>query len=140
MEKIDVVNLIRQKFNEKGNLLRIPLLKGDNTFEAQCTEEGLYVDNLGNSPFLPWSVFTETVNLLQGCGGYAVRGAAQAARLGDDALPFDSVEGHIASKVYGKQRGDSVFRRITPVACVLIWAEICRPEPGKLVLNYEYIS
>ena len=67
MVKVDVVNLIKQKFNEKGNPARIPLLKGGNTFEARCTDEGLYVDNLGNSPFLPWSVYVNNVQLKLSC-------------------------------------------------------------------------
>ena len=55
-------------------------------------------------------------------------------KLGDNGLSLDSVEGHIAATVYRQQVGDSVFRRITPVACILIWAGVCRHSPGELVL------
>ena len=46
-----------------------------------------------------------------------------------------SAEGHIALVVYGKQPSNSVFRRITPIACILIWAGICADAPGELILR-----
>ena len=48
---------------------------------------------------------------------------------------MDSVEGHIAHVVYGKQLGDRVLRRIAPVSGILIWAGICESAPGELVLR-----
>ena len=50
-------------------------------------------------------------------------------------LKLEAVEGHIASVVYGKQTGDSVFRRVTPIACIIEWAGICHSEPVKLILR-----
>jgi hypothetical protein len=44
-----------------------------------------------------------------------------SAKLGESNLPIDSIEGHIANVIYGKKLGDSVFRRITPISCILIW-------------------
>ena len=67
--------------------------------------------------------------------GTAMRGDAMNAKLGDEGLPLDSVEGHIAHVVYGKKIGDSVFRRITPIACILVWSGICESKPMKLVLT-----
>lgn len=58
-------------------------------------------------------------------------------KLGETGLPIDSVEGRIAFKVYGKQLGQSVFRRITPIACILIWAGLCVNQSGKLILLNE---
>jgi hypothetical protein len=55
-------------------------------------------------------------------------------RLGEPGLPLESVEGHIAHTIYGRPMGAFIFRRIVPVACTLIWANICRHEPGYLVL------
>lgn len=132
-----VIRTIKRKFEEAGGKTVIPLLrpKGDKTtFEAKCTSEGINVDNLGNQPFLPWSVFTETILLLKKNDGRAIKGNATKYRLGSEELPLDSVEGNIASKIYGKKIGDSVFRRITPVACILIWAGICRDGPRELIL------
>lgn len=56
-------------------------------------------------------------------------------KLGDERLPLDSIEGYITCCLYNKKIGDSVFRRVTPIAGILIWAGICENEPGYLVLN-----
>ena len=40
-----------------------------------------------------------------------------------DELPLDFVEGLIAHTIYGKEPGDSVFRRVSPVSANLTWAE-----------------
>lgn len=52
-----------------------------------------------------------------------------------EGLSLESVEGHIAHLVYGRQLGQTVFRRITPIACILIWAGICEHVPGRLKLR-----
>ena len=56
------------------------------------------------------------------------------SKLGDPGLPLDSIEGHVALKVFKKKPEQSVFRRITPIACILIWAGICKHEPCELIL------
>lgn len=66
--------------------------------------------------------------------GKAKRGRAMRSRLGDPDLALDSVEGHVAHVVYGKRVGEVVFRRITPIACILIWAGICEAKPNELSL------
>jgi len=134
MQNSETISIIKRRFDEKGNPAQIPLLKGDRTFEAKLEKNGVYVSNLGNEPFLPWNIFVKTVSFLRKNGGQAVRGNAMNGRLGDHKLPIDSVEGHIARAVYDKQKGDAVFRRITPIACILIWAGICRHKPRELVL------
>ena len=55
-------------------------------------------------------------------------------KLGDSKLPIDSVEGYIASKLYGKEPGETVFRRISAISGILMWAGICINEPGALKL------
>ena len=130
----DVLPKIKGKLSDHNGQAIIPLQRGGH-FIAILIERGIEVDNLGNQPFLPWCVFQEAVCVMIRNQGIAIRGNAMNARLGDEGLPLDSVEGHIASVVYGKQIGDSVFRRITPIACILVWAGICRSAPGKLILK-----
>jgi hypothetical protein len=126
--------IIKRKFREIGNnAIRIPNKKG-GSFNAAITEDGIEVDNLGNQPFLPWQVFEEAVWLMDTNGGEARLGKAMNSRLGQADLPFDSIEGHIARQVYEKKSGDWVFRRIVPVANILIWAGICRSARGRLIL------
>ena len=63
-----------------------------------------------------------------------MRGNAMNARVGDEDLSLHSIEGHIAHVVYGKQIGVTVFRRITPIAGILVWAGVCEAKPGELIL------
>jgi hypothetical protein len=134
MSVLEVVPRIKQKFESLGGEAIIPLMKGGN-FIAREDEEGIWVDNLGSQPLLPWCVFQEAICVLMRNDGRAKRGNAMNCRLGDAGLPLDSIEGHIAQVVYGKQPGDSVFRRVTPIAAILVWAGICRAKPGELVLK-----
>ena len=128
-----VVSIIQRKISEQGGRVIIPNQRGGN-FAVKLVKGGIEVDNLGNQPFLPWQVFTEAKNILIRKDGVAQRGDAMNSRLGSESLPFDSIEGYIASVVYKRKAGDSVFRRITPVACILKWAGICRLVSGKVIL------
>jgi hypothetical protein len=134
MNEQEAFERIQDKFIQLGSSARIPLLKG-GSFKAQMVEEGILVDNLGNQSLLRWIVFLETVKLLNNNGGRALRGDAMQSKLGSPRLPLNSIEGHISHVVYGKQIGDSIFRRITPIACILIWAGVCRTEPTELILR-----
>ena len=125
---------IRRRFGKPHQRRRIPLLRG-GTFWAELTAGGIQVSNLHSQPLLPWAAFEETVRLLVRKGGRATRGNAMEGKLGEEALPLDSVEGHVAQAVYGKRPGESVLRRVTPIACILIWAGICEAAPGELVLR-----
>jgi hypothetical protein len=137
---MDVIKTIKNKFNETGSPADIPLRKsrkGKSTFRAELSKdgEGMYVNNLGkNLSFLPWTVFQEAVSVLERNGGRAKCGYAMGGRLDDQYLPFNSIEGHVANVVYGKNKGDTVFRRITPISCILIWAGICTSRPNELIL------
>lgn len=137
MKDVDIINILREGFGEIDNISKIPLLKGGGTFTAKISDKGIYVDNLGNYPFLPWEVFIESISLLKEKGGKAKRGNAMQFKLGEIGLPLDSIEGHIAHVIYRKKTGDTVFRRITPIACILIWSKICTHSPGELLLSID---
>lgn len=134
MNVIQTVEIIKHRFAEIGHKATIPLLKGGH-FKAELTQEGVSVDNLGNQPHLPWAAFQEAVCVLIRNDGRAERGDAMRSKLGDEGLSLDSIEGHIARAVYGKRPGETVFRRITPIACILIWAGICEAGPHELILR-----
>ncbi len=106
---------------------------------GQIEDDGIWVSNLGSQPFLPMDVFREVISLLKEEGGRAAKGNArgQGVRLGDLELPPDSVEGIVAHKVYGIEKGKAVTARITPISCILEWARICKNEPGYLVLTLD---
>lgn len=103
--------------------------------ESLKTLTGFSVTNLGSSPFIPLSVFETTIELLlQKENHTAVKGSARNGRLGDEFLPFDSVEGCVAHRVYGKVVGTSVFQRITPISRILEAAGIVENGRGYLRL------
>lgn len=135
MEGQNIINRIKSRFDEVGNPARIPLLKGGRSFKAEFSTDGIYVDNLRNQPLLRWEAFIEAVSILKANSGRAKKGYAMKSKLGEQDLLLNSVEGHIAHTVYGYQVGDSVFRRITPIVCILIWANICQNKPGELILS-----
>ena len=134
MNIMKAVEVIKRRFAETDGEVEIPLRRVGH-FTATVTDEGIKVDNLGNQPLLPWEVFQEAVCVLIRSGGRAKRGDAMGSRLGEEGLPFDSIEGHIAQVVYGKRLGESVFRRIAPIAGILVWAGICEAKPRELILR-----
>lgn len=134
MNIVTAVETIQSKFRQSGSEAQVALLT-EGSFTARVVDGGIEVDNLGNLPFLPWAAFQEAVCTLIRNGGRAERGHAMGSRLGDPGLSLDSVEGHVAHVVYGKRVGEAVFRRITPIACILIWAGICVAVPNELRLR-----
>ena len=132
-----VITKIKKQFDKKGNPAKIPLMNGKQFFEARLEEDGIYVDNLKNQPFLPWKIFSEAINCLKENGGQVKKGNATNSRLGDSNLDLNTMEGYIASKVYGCKIGDTVFKRITPIASILAWAEICENARGQICLLPE---
>ncbi|WP_409292718.1 hypothetical protein [Peribacillus sp. SCS-37] len=134
-----VTRIIQERMSQAGQKVSIPLIRNGKSMEVEMTEEGIYVSNLHTSPFLPWDCFELAVELLRAKGGEAIKGDAMSGKLGDSKLPIDSVEGFIAYKLYDKKIGDSVFRRITPVAAILIWAGICENAGKRLVVKENFL-
>lgn len=126
--------VIKRRFGTVGRRFEIPLQRGE-PFSGTMTVAGIIVDDLGTQSLLPWIVFEEAINLLKRNGGRAYRGDAMAYKLGEPGLALDSIEGHIAHVIYGKQIGESVFRRISPIAGILVWAGLCDSAPGELILR-----
>jgi len=136
MDSNEAVTAIRSKFSVTGSPAKVPYIRGSGSFSAELTANGIMVDNLGNQPFLPWAVFQEAICVLIRNGGRAEIDNAMNYKLGELGLLIDSTEGHIACVVYGKRERDSAFRRITPIACILIWVGICRDGLGDLIEIY----
>ena len=129
-----VINIIKKKFEETGSPAEIPNFKG-KLFKANLVNDGIKVDNLRHYSFLPWEVFREAFQVMRRFGGRAEKGNAMNSKLGETGLRFESIEGHIGYTIYDKKEGESVFRRITPIASILVWAGICENEPNWLRLT-----
>lgn len=109
----------------------------ENTVVCQMIEDGIEVNCLGNigyKNFLPWGVFYCVSELLLEQDGRAKRGSGMNGRLGQE-IPLDSVEGRVAHRQYGKQVGDTIFMRISPIAKIFIATGICEDQRGDLVLR-----
>jgi len=125
---------IKNAFERDGKEVKIPL-QINRTFTAKVTEEGIKVDNLSNYPLLDWEIFDEIEKLFKEKGSPILKGDAMNYKLGESGLPIDSIEGRVAYKVYDKGLGDSIFRRISPIVGILVWAGICEVNGEYLVLK-----
>ena len=132
---MSISSIIREKLTLNGGKAKVKLLRGDKYFNVKLVDEGILVDNLDKEPLLEWKVFEKTIELLKAKDGCATKGDAMAYKLGEGNLTIDSVEGYIAKEVYNKEIGDSVFRRITPIVNILIWADLCENGSGELILK-----
>ena len=95
-----VVYTIEKRFSDVEGPVEIPTLKG-KTFTAEIVQNGIYVSNLGSSPFLPWEIFKVAFQVMQSLGGRAEKGNAMDCKLGDHGLDYNTIEGRIAFEVYG---------------------------------------
>ena len=128
------INKIKLKFEKIDRVVIISLQSG-GFFSARMTEEGVMVDNLGFYPFLPWKVFMEVINLLNRNSGRVEKGDAMSSRLGDEGLSLETVEGYIAHVVYDKKIGETIFRRVSSISAILVWAGVCDATTDELILR-----
>ncbi|MSS62817.1 DUF2089 domain-containing protein [Velocimicrobium porci] len=129
-----VIQKIKSQLNMANGLVKLTLPKGTD-FYIYYEEygNGLCATNLPSNRILHWSVFDQTITLLQQKNGRAIKGNAMKGKLGSNDLPFDSVEGYIAANTYHAQKGDSCLRMISTVAAILEWTGLC-------INGYGYIE
>jgi len=137
-----VVKRIKEKLNSSNGQALITLYNGDVCLiEYDLNGKGLVSPKIPPANQLTWEVFDATVEVVIQNGGKAIKGKARSgAKLGDDDLPLDSVEGYIAHKVHGVQIGKSAFGPSFVIAAVLDWAEICNNERGYITINQSFKS
>lgn len=70
----EAVRRIRSRFEQCGNPTFISLYKDEQILEARLSEDGVFVDNLAEDPFLPWAVFTNAIALMHESGGAQPQG------------------------------------------------------------------
>lgn len=119
----------------------LPIQNGQFSFKAIIDHGnilGVEVDNLNETnKFISIDVFVAVISLLKLSPDFkAPKGNAMNFLLGEEGLAFNSVEGHVAHVIYGKQLNDNVFRRITPISRILEWASICENGRGYLMLRH----
>ena len=143
MNPDEAVEKIRQLLLMNGGRIVVPQQQGNPftaTLSKEAKQEGVNVTNLGVKPFLPWEVFKETIRLLHEESGEAARGDAMGSVLGEKKLQFNSVEGRVAKEVYNYQKGERVFRRISPITNLLVLSGICNHGIGTLKLKSDSMN
>ena len=128
------INKIKLKFEEMDRVVIIPI-QGGSFFSARMIGQGIMVDNLGFYPLLPWTVFAEVINFLIRNNGRAEEEFSMSARIGDEGLSLETVEGHIAHVIYGKNVRDVIFRRVSSISAILVWAGVCVTVNDELILS-----
>jgi hypothetical protein len=120
---------IEKRFNQAQSTVCDVPTQRSGFFKATLTESGVLVDCLGEvQDKLEWKYFDAVEKLLKEHKS-AKRGDAMKGRLGDELLPMDSVEGCMAY-CNNSVSGQTVFRRISPVANLLVWAGVCKHGEG----------
>lgn len=131
---------IKQQLGEKNRVVTIPLMKAGQSFTAKWDDKGVWVDNLGNQPLLPWKVFEVAIELMiekeaQSKGAHIMKGNAVGYTLGSVEFPLDSIEGRVAHKVYNIQPGRTTYRKISAIVGVLSFSGVCENRRGYVMLN-----
>ncbi len=140
-----ISNIIKNKLYECGKEGLMPTLKGSPIpFWISGTGMGIETEQLPDY-ILEWEHFDQIVKKANDLGGKMYRGdvlAHSGAKLGKD-LPYDSMEGFIASELLYAEEGTSVTRRSTYYSGILAWAGIVtiHRSQGKgsfITVNHQY--
>lgn len=125
---------IVQRLQQHGGVAQVQNQRGGSFTATLHLKHGyVHVDCLGSSPNIPLAAFDAIERLLEEKQGRALRGSAMRYQLGTDGLPLDSVEGRVAHITFNRQLGTNVLQRITPMACLLVWAGVCVHGRGVLI-------
>ncbi len=133
-----IASTIKAKMNEVGGTTYIK--NGTSKLEIGYPEDesGVCFKNTkGQEKTIPWTAFFATVDILKEKDGKAIKGDA-TAKLGTKLLPLDSVEGYVASTVYGKKKRQTVEKNISEIAALLDWADISKNGRGYLELKENF--
>ncbi|OCA98716.1 nuclease-related domain-containing protein [Clostridium beijerinckii] len=137
-----VTRKIREKLDESGGHASIKLFRGDSCeISYDSNKNGLVSPKIPVPDQLTWESFNAAVEVVINNGGKAPKGSARSkgARLGNDKLPMNSVEGYVAHKVHGVKEGQSAFGPGFVIYAILDWAGICNNEKGFLTIKPSFL-
>lgn len=133
---------IRDKLDLCGGKTIIKLFRGDSCeIGYDSNGNGLVSPKIPVPNQLTWEVFEAAVEVVINNGGKALKGSARSkgARLGDEKLPVNSVEGYVAHKVHGVKEGESSFGPGFVICAILDWADVCNNERGFLTIKPSFL-
>lgn len=121
-----ISNIIKQKLLANDNEALMPTLRGEPiNFWASLTGMGIETDKLPDF-ILQWEHFDKIIEKANLLSGKMYRGDAlvmNGGKLGEE-IPYDCMEGFIASELLHTEEGMSITRRSTYYSGVLAWAGI----------------
>jgi hypothetical protein len=137
-----VIAKIKEKLNNCGGKTTIKLLQGDDCeIWFDVNGKGIVSPKIPPANQLVWEAFDAAVEVVINNGGKAVKGKARSgAKLGSGDLPLNSVEGYIAHKVHGVEKGETAFGPGFVIAAILDWADICKNERGSLSIKQVFLE
>jgi len=105
-------------------------------FTARLVDDGIDVDDLGDQSFLRGkSLRKRSIYSLERRTSRARRCHDVQAWESRSAIGFDRRA--YCTCAVRKQEGDSIFRRISLYAAILVWAGLCDTAPGELILRWS---
>lgn len=141
----ELIEFLKEKSNQGQNTILIPLQKRRKEFDSfmihpiyknsrivaiNVEKRVMPVDTV-----FPIGIFDLILNSLTKAEYFTLpNGKAQGNRMGEDGLVPNTIEYIVAKEIYDKKDGDSVDRRISVIANILIAANLCAPSKGSLKL------
>jgi len=136
------IKFINTNSNYGENIISIPQQKKAKNFGIQPVYKNntIFAINVERyvmplDTIFPIKIFDEVLKRFSKKNNFTlIRGNALQNRLGSNALPLDSIEGFIAKKFYQKENNQSVDRRVSVIANILVASGICEHGKGCLKL------
>ncbi len=125
-----------------SNTWSIPQLKKAPSFKIKLVtnnkgENGFIVEKrvMPVDQFFPMKIFYFLIKKLEKAENKSLKkGNALKHRIGQPGLELTTVESLIAREFYKKKLGDSIDRRISVIANILVESSVCRHGRGELIL------
>ena len=136
-----------KQVKQSNNLWFVPQQKGAKSFTikvaSQKNKQGFEVEKrvMPVDTFFPLEIFIFIIEKLGLTKEMRLKkGNAMKCKIGQPGLTIDTIEALVAMKFYNKKEGDSVDRRISVIANILVESGVCIHGKGELILRNSDIK
>jgi hypothetical protein len=141
----ELIEFLKEKSNQGQNTISIPLQKRRKEFDSFMIHP-IYKNSkivainvekrvMPADTLFPIEILNLALELLFKADNLTLaNGNAQKYKMGEYGLHESTIEYEVAKKFYGKKDGDSIDRRISVIANILIASKLCTPKKGHLKL------
>jgi hypothetical protein len=142
----ELINFLNEKSNQGQNTISIPLQKRRKEFDSFMIHP-IYKNSkivainvekrvMPADTLFPIEILNLALELLSKADNLTLaNGNAQKYKMGDYGLGPYTIEYIVAKEIYNKKDGESIDRRISVIANILIAANLCIPKKGHLTLT-----